>query len=736
VAQKNKKYFNRAIFIMINDIKIAYKVPAITILASLIMCIVIGIISDNIAKHAIEKKIKDELNAILVSRKETLEAYFNSIHQDLLITAANHQAIEATKEFAQAWRALPSERPSLQSQKAYLQDQYIKQNPHPLGEKENLDYAPDGTQYSRIHAKHHPWFRQLQRARDYYDVFLFDLRGDLVYSVFKELDYATNLMNGEYKDTDLGNAFRAAAARDSKLGDAHFFDFRPYAPSSDAPASFISTPIFEDGRKIGVLVFQMPVARINQTLAGYEGLGETGQSYLTGSDKLMRSDSRFSEESTILSKTVSSSAVEDALAGNPGVKMTTSIQENQAFASYAPFDFLGVRWALITEQEEHEAMQSLYDMRNATLIASLVSVLAIGVLSTLASRTITSPIRRICGILVALSNGDDSVEITDTERKDEVGELASSALVFKENMAKAKRAEEAAKQADIRAEQEKKDTMNKLADDFESEVKGIVQMVAAAATQLSQTAEGVAVSIGKSTQTSSEAAVAAEQTSSNVQSVASAAEELSASVGEITAQVNRSAKLVTSSVAKTEAADAQAMSLSQATQRVKEVVELISDIAGKINLLSLNATIESARAGEAGKGFAVVASEVKNLANQTDRSIEEIVKVISDMNQASDDIITSLSDIKTSINDISESSSTVASAVEEQSATTNEIAQNMQTAAQGTDQIRDNIQMVSTGCMEADESARQILQAAQELSQQSESLNIKLDSFLMNLRQG
>ena len=721
---------------MINNIKIALKVPAITILASLIMCIVIGFTSDHIAKTTMVYKVEDELTAIMVSRKEALEAYFDSLHQDLLVTATNQQTIDATKEFTQAWRTLPAEQMNVTSQTKYLQQQYITKNPNPTGEKENLDYAPDGTLYSNAHAEHHPWFRQFLRARDYYDIFLIDLQGNLVYSVFKELDYATNLSHGKYKDSDLGNAFRAAAARGVKQGDAFFFDFKSYAPSHGAPASFMSTPVFDNGRKVGVLVFQMPVDRINKTLAGYEGLGETGQSYLAGGDKLMRSNSRFSEETTILAKSVSSSAIENALAGESGVKTTTSIQENQAFAAYAPFDFLGVRWALITEQEEEEAMKSLYGMRKTNLIASLLSVLAIGVLSTLASKTITTPIRRICGVLVSLSDGNADVDITDAGRKDEVGDLANSAVVFKENIAKAKRLEKETEQAKARAEQEKKDAMNQLADDFESEVKGIVQMVAAAATQLSQTAEGVAASIGQSTQTSSDAAVAAEQTSSNVRSVASAAEELSASVKEITAQVNRSAQLVTTSVSKTEAADAQAMSLSQATQRVKEVVELISDIAGKINLLSLNATIESARAGEAGKGFAVVASEVKNLANQTDRSIEEIVKVISDMNQASDDIITSLSDIKTSINDISESSGTVASAVEEQSATTNEIAQNMQTAAQGTDQIRSNIQIVSTGCMEADESARQILQAAQELSQQSESLNIKLDSFLMNLRQG
>lgn len=721
---------------MLNKLRISVKLPLVILLASAVSCLSIGFVSYNIGSSALEYKAKEELRAILASRKASLEHYLSSIHSDITFVATNKETINATKEFIDAWGIIPMERGAGVAQKDYLQHHYIKENPNPLGEKEKLDAANDGTSYSRVHADHHPWFRQFLNERGYYDIFLFDLNGDLVYTVFKELDYATNLNRGEYKNSDLGNAFRAAADPSAKAGDAFFFDFKPYAPSHGAPAAFISTPIFDKGRKVGVLAFQMPIARLNNTLSIYDGLGETGETYAVGSDKLMRTDSRFSEESTILKKTVDSLSVENAIAGEKGIHIIDDYRGISVFSAYDIIDFLGTRWAIIAEQDEEEIMARAHQMSRDMILLTLLVLVFVGAIGWLISRSISKPIVRISDTLRDIAEGKDVEEIAGAERSDEVGDLAKAATVFKENAEQAKRMQEQQREAEIRAEQEKKQAMLQMADDFESEVKGIVQMVAAAATQLAQTAEGVAVSIGQSSQTSAEAASAAEQTSSNVQSVASAAEELSASVQEISTQIIRSNQMVHESVSKTENADKQALSLSEATQRVKEVVELISDIAGKINLLSLNATIESARAGEAGKGFAVVASEVKNLANQTDRSIEEIVKVINDMNLASDNIISSLNEIKSSINSISESSGSVASAVEEQSATTNEIAKNMQTAAQGTDLIRDNLRTVNMGCAEADESARQILQASQELSQQSEMLNIKLDNFINKIREG
>lgn len=273
-----------------------------------------------------------------------------------------------------------------------------------------------------------------------------------------------------------------------------------------------------------------------------------------------------------------------------------------------------------------------------------------------------------------------------------------------------------------------------LADKFEKNVKGIVSTVSSAAAQLSQTAEELTRIMGDTTHIVQSAASGASQTTANVQSVASAAEEMTASVREISSQLQTSNSMVQDSVKRAESADKQAASLSGATDKVKEVIGLISEIAGQINLLALNATIESARAGDAGKGFAVVASEVKNLANQTNKSVEEITKVISEMNVASEEIVGSLKGIKDAVQNISSSTSTIAAAVEEQSATTNEIARSMQSAAEGTQVISVNLNEVQQSSAHAESSSAQVSGASRELSKQAEQLNIEVDNFLKMIR--
>ena len=365
------------------------------------------------------------------------------------------------------------------------------------------------------------------------------------------------------------------------------------------------------------------------------------------------------------------------------------------------------------------------------LIVSLLVVLA--TLYTVIFRVVR-PIGEMTEAMNILAEGDTSVEVPATGRNDEIGYMAESVLVFKENAIERAKMREEQKEAVIRAEQEKKDAMNQLADSFERRVQSIITTVSSASAQLSQTSSHMNGMIEESNQTASEAAAGASQTSANVQSVASAAEEMSATVKEISNQIHQSNSMVADSVRNVENADAHAQALSEASHKVKEVVQLISDIAGQINLLALNATIESARAGDAGKGFAVVASEVKNLAGQTDKSIQEIETVITEMNDVSGNIVRSLNTIKQSVENISGSSSGIASAVEEQSATTNEIAANMLSAAQGTQNITQNLEKVSIGGTKSQSAAEQVLSAAEALTKQSQTLDDEVKAFLSEIR--
>jgi methyl-accepting chemotaxis protein len=172
-----------------------------------------------------------------------------------------------------------------------LQYSYIKSNPNPLGSKEKLDKSLDVSQYSQEHGKYHPSFRKFLEKFGYYDIFLVQAEtGKVVYSVFKELDYATSLIDGPYANTGLGEAFRLAKAATAPDFVA-ITDFKQYFPSYEAPAAFVASPIFAGSEKIGVLIFQFPLNRLNAIMKTRTGMGETGETYLVGGDLLMRFDS-------------------------------------------------------------------------------------------------------------------------------------------------------------------------------------------------------------------------------------------------------------------------------------------------------------------------------------------------------------------------------------------------------------------------------------------------------------
>jgi methyl-accepting chemotaxis protein len=265
---------------------------------------------------------------------------------------------------------------------------------------------------------------------------------------------------------------------------------------------------------------------------------------------------------------------------------------------------------------------------------------------------------------------------------------------------------------------------------FQDRVHGIIGSVAEASTQLAHTAESMKKTISESNLNVKDAVTNTAETYQSVQSVAAAAEEMSATIQEISAQTQNANNLISESVEKVKGADNHAGELRVASQKVKSVIQLISNISSQINLLALNATIESARAGEAGKGFAVVANEVRNLAGQTDKSIQEIEKVIGDMSNASDNVIVSLGSIKEAVDKIYVSSCGIASAVEEQSAVMNDIAQNMNIATHKTQSVKENVTIVGTLSSEAESSSQQVLSAAQELSCQSVQLDKEVTTFL------
>jgi methyl-accepting chemotaxis protein len=391
-------------------------------------------------------------------------------------------------------------------------------------------------------------------------------------------------------------------------------------------------------------------------------------------------------------------------------------------------------WSIIVTAERDQVMAAVSDMTMMVTITALVVAAIAAVFILLIGHRIASPIVGLTGVMKRLADNDLSIDIPSRERSDEIGEMANTVQVFKDNSIRVKEMEAEKEVAEQRAEEENRAAMNQMVDEFQASVGGIVGTVASASTQMQGTAQSMSSTTEETIRQSTAVATAAEQASTNVQTVASAAEELSSSIGEIGRQVSQSSTIAARAVKDAKHTNKQVQELAQAAGKIGEVVSLITDIAEQTNLLALNATIEAARAGDAGKGFAVVASEVKNLANQTAKATDEIGNQIGGIQTATNDAVMAIDGIGKTIGEINEIASAIAAAVEEQGAATQEIARNVEQAANGTNDVTANIGGVNQAANETGSAATQVLEAATQLSHESETLRTEVDQFIAKVR--
>ena len=387
----------------------------------------------------------------------------------------------------------------------------------------------------------------------------------------------------------------------------------------------------------------------------------------------------------------------------------------------------------LKERIQREASASSSRQQTIGFMLYAVMLIVGGLLGHVLGRSFSGPIRQMTGVMSRLAGGDMNASIPGAERGDEIGDMARAVVVFKENMIRNAEMEQA-QRAEAAAKERRQKALEAAIAEFERAAKDIVESVSNAAGEMRQSAASMSSTAEEASRQATAVAAASEQASANVQTVATAGEELSGSIAEIGRQVAQSTSIAGKAVEEAQSTDAKVQSLANAAQKIGEVVQLITDIAGQTNLLALNATIEAARAGEAGKGFAVVASEVKSLANQTAKATEDIAAQISAIQGATKESVEAIKSIGRTISEISEIATTIASAVEEQGAATQEIARNVQQAAKGTQDVSTNIGSVTQAAGETGAAATQVLGASDELAKQAEMLRQQVNSFLEKVR--
>lgn len=712
----------------------------LAIIPVVVTSLIVGKESLDSSRAAIESEAREALIAQRSSKAAQITDYFQSLSNQVKVLASSPEVVNAMREMPTAFdnsvvsiADLPEERARLaryytgdfmaefdkrntgrklnMAQTAAdlpdiamnLQYQYIAANPNPLGSKSNLDKANDGTRYSELHGAVHPFLRNSLRQFGLYDIFLVEPRnGTIVYTVFKELDFATSLVSGPFSRTRLGDAFRQSWALD-KPGMISLSEFGEYLPSYNDQAAFLGTPIFDGNRKIGVLVVQVPIDKINSVMTHEgqwkeRGLGDTGETYLvSAADGTPRSVARGAvEDLDGYAETVEAAGFARGVANAVKTKGTsiglvpiktraiTEVFEKNAsgfgvypnfagvevLGAYAPLDVLGLRWAIVAEENADEAFAPVAAVRKKVMIwASGIAfgllILGIGVAFVL-ERSVTRPITKIQDTVTAISEGNFTAR-SDLGGDDEFGQLSRAFDNLLDDrvarLAEAERENEDLNNSVVQLLQAVAQLSNK---DLTAKAPVTANVIGTVSDSINLLAHETGRVLSEVTSIAAQVKLSTERVKRQAESVnATAAAERSdverasenlanankvmTQVAELAAASNRAAEQATTSTVTALASVNETVrgmegireSIAEAEKRIKRlgersqeitgIVNLINTIAERTHVLALNASMQAAAAGDAGRGFAIVAEEVQRLAESSRQATQQIAQLVNNI---------------------------------------------------------------------------------------------------------
>jgi len=474
-----------------NRLTIKSRLLLILLLISISSVVFIGILAYRYAQQTISERILAQLTTVRVERQRQVESYFEDMFKQIRVTAQDDSTARALTSFSQAFdvlerpdRALKEVQekalkghyestflPKLEANSItkptldtylpfsaagrYIQYHFIVANENPLGQKDLLFNPLQSSSYGAAHGRYHETYRNIQQVFGFYDIFLIDLNGNVVYSVFKETDLGSNLNTGPYRGSGLADVYKRALL-EPDAGAIVMSDFSFYKPSYNAPASFIASPVYSKREGlVGVIAFQGPTDEINHIMTGSEtsqdgGLGETGETYLVGQDGTLRSQSRSLLEtpeayfesltelelepsslhliramgSPILLQPVETTVAEAALRGESGTKEAFDFMGKRTLSSYAPLSLGGFDWGIIAEMDLDEAYAPLYNFQRILFLTIAALVLLVTIIAMLLANRFTQPIDHFIEGAEAISKGNSN-EIP-VNAHNEFGRLATS----------------------------------------------------------------------------------------------------------------------------------------------------------------------------------------------------------------------------------------------------------------------------------------------------------------------
>ncbi len=546
--------------------------------------------------------------------------------------------------------------------------------------KQNLEEAltgRSGAAADRRSGRGADYFTSYVDAYGYYDLFLINEKGYVYYTVFRENDYHTNLVDGKYADSGLGELVRNVLST-KRFGVA---DFRPYEPSGNKPAAFMAQPVMDGDECETVIALQLSLEAINGVMQERTGMGETGETYLVGPDNRMRSDSYLDPEGhsveasfagTIRNNGVDTESANAALDGQTGAEIVLDYNGNPVLSAYTPVTVSDdLKWALLAEIDEAEVARPVRSLIVSIIAIAVGLIVLVVVAALLVGNMLSRPLVEGVRFAETVAGGDLTADL-DIQQKDEIG-LLSDAL---RNMV--------------------------------YRLKGVVSEVQTAADNAASGSEEMSSSAEEMSQGASEQAASLEEVSSSM-------EQMSANI-----QLNADNAAQTEKIALQTAQDAedggrQVKETVDAMRNIAEKIDIIQEIARQTDLLALNAAIEAARAGDAGKGFAVVASEVRKLAERSGEAAKEINALSGSSVDVAETAGQMLEKIVPDIRKTAELVQEISAASKEQTA--------------GSDQINKALQQLDDVVQQNASAAEEVSSTAEELSAQAQQLQETMEFF-------
>jgi methyl-accepting chemotaxis protein len=690
---------------LFRNMKLGMRLTIYFLIVGILPLGVLGILFISQSGSALSQKAFNQLTTVREIKKSQIESFFAERLGDIRVLAGNPFTLEAAKAMAKVFR-----------------DTGGTASGKFTGQTKEVYTAPAA--YRNIHDRYFPVFKQYMEEYGYYDIFLMGPKhGDTYFTVTKEADFGQ-------RAADIDSSLRDVWQQAAQSGNVAISDTRPYAPSANAPALFVASPVKENGVTVGVLAFQLSIEAINRIMTERSGMGETGESYLVGPDLLMRSDSYLDPENHSVAASfadpekgrVDTEAANAAIRGESGKRIIIDYNGNPVLSAYTAVAVGDTTWGLLAEIDEAEAFAAIQTLKWETAVIAMVAALLIAGVAMVISRSISSPV--VHGVEMArLMASGDLTRTMDIQRQDEIGALAQA--------------------------------LNDMSRDLGQMVSDIVtgtRTLTSSSTRLSTVSDQISKSTGeaadRSTNVSAAAeemtssmtsvAAATEQATANIQMIVAAAEEMTSTINEIAGNTAKGGETTSQAVTKAGFVSEKVDALGRAAGEISKVTETIADISEQTNLLALNATIEAARAGDAGKGFAVVAGEIKALAQQTADATKDISAKIAGVQATTEESVSAIESIVGVINEINEIVSTVATAIEEQSATTQEISNNVSQAAVGVQDVNDNVNQASSVVGEVNQDISQMNQSAGDMKEgavQVKSRSVELSELAGNLNE-